>query len=531
MGVSRLVLLSTALALVLGGGASAVPDAAASGSVWRVAKPGLSAPGHPLLIRVQDEDGGDDDDDGGADDGDGGGTDDDGGTGDDGGATDPGGDDGFDDGGGVAGDDDGPAGDDDGPAADDDGPAGDDAPAGPAGTGDDDDGPAAQDDGRDDDGPGVGDDSDPEFAPYDDGLGGGPRPLADDEILDDDGDLARRGQIMVLSPGRRVLRDAARLGLTVVRRERLPGTGGEIVILAVPQQLTVREALRQLRAKHRRTIFDYNHLYGFKPTAVGLGGRKRGLGPPERTPLTLSDTVTVGIIDSGIDLTHETLRGARIEQKAFIETTAAPADHGTAVASLVIGQQGGLAPRARVVAASIFSVGLSGEASGAALQLVQAIDFMVANRVPVINLSLAGPDNAVVAEAVARALKSGHVLVAAVGNEGPGAKPLYPASYDGVIGVTAIDKRDRVYRRAGRGPQVDVSAYGVDIHCAAGKGYGVHSGTSFASPWAAVALAAAHPKPDRRRASRLASEFAATLRDLGAPGRDDIFGHGALLAR
>ncbi len=157
------------------------------------------------------------------------------------------------------------------------------------------------------------------------------------------------------------------------------------------------------------------------------------------------------MIDAPLDLDHPELQDARIETQDFVEAKAARADHGTAVASLVIGRAGGLAPNARLYSASVFAESERGESIGAALQLVKAIDWMVEEKVPVVNLSLAGPDNAILKAAVARAVRRGHILVAAVGNEGPGADPLYPAAYDGVVGVTAIDGQDKVYRRAGRG--------------------------------------------------------------------------------
>ncbi len=94
--------------------------------------------------------------------------------------------------------------------------------------------------------------------------------------------------------------------------------------------------------------------------------------------------------------------------------------------------------------------------------------------------------------------------------------------------MTAIDGQDKVYRRAGRGPHVDLAARGVDVHSAAGEGYGLHSGTSFAAPLAAVILAERHPAPNRRKAATAIEAALAATRDLGAPGRDDVYGHGSI---
>ena len=58
-----------------------------------------------------------------------------------------------------------------------------------------------------------------------------------------------------------------------------------------------------------------------------------------------------------------------------------------------------------------------------------------------INVSLVGPRNALLERVVASLVSRGHLIVAAVGNDGPAAPPLYPAAYDGVVGVTAVDQR------------------------------------------------------------------------------------------
>ncbi len=88
-------------------------------------------------------------------------------------------------------------------------------------------------------------------------------------------------------------------------------------------------------------------------------------------------------------------------------------------------------------------------------------------RVEIINLSLAGPDNPVLARAVADAHAADIPLVAAMGNAGPRAEPAYPAAYEGVVAVTAVDAGHAVYRRAGQGLHVDFAAPGVGIATAA----------------------------------------------------------------
>jgi subtilisin family serine protease len=121
------------------------------------------------------------------------------------------------------------------------------------------------------------------------------------------------------------------------------------------------------------------------------------------------------------------------------------------------------------------------------------------------------------------------VIVAAVGNDGPAAPPLYPASYDGVVGVTGVDGKHRVLIEAGRGAQVDFAALGADVP-AAGRApdqYAPVRGTSFAAPVVA-ALLAEMQTPDAAARDRWLLQLQSQAQDLGKPGRDDVYGSGEL---
>ena len=425
-------------------------------------------------------------------------------------------------------DDDAGGGDDDAGDDDDDGARGaipvrqadddDDGPGG-EGPGDDD---GRGDDGDDDDDDGI-DDDDPEYARY--AGPDGPRALNNDEILDSNGDLARRAEIAALGAPDWALRRARRLGFTVIEAIALDGLGTSVTILAAPRGLTVREALARLRSGDGETIYDYNHFYSYRPTMAGRA--EPAPEAPRRTPLTMRADIAIGLIDAVVDTRHAALDARLIETRSFSpDARAATTDHGTSVAGLLVGRETGFAPHAKLYAAGVFSASAGGEAVSAALELVRALDWMVENDVAVINMSLAGPDNALLRAAVARAVARGHLVVAAVGNDGPNARPLFPAAYDGVVGVTAVDADNRVYRLAARGPQVDLAAPGVDVISAAGTGYARQTGTSFAAPHVAAVLAARVTglSPDAAKAALAA--VIAEADDLGTAGRDDTYGHG-----
>jgi subtilisin family serine protease len=120
---------------------------------------------------------------------------------------------------------------------------------------------------------------------------------------------------------------------------------------------------------------------------------------------------------------------------------------------------------------------------------------------------------------VARTIADVHVVVAAVGKDGPAAPPLYPSAYPGVVGVTGVDSRDRVLVEAGRGAQVDFAAPGVwEIDGRRARG------TSYAAPVVAGVLAARMTAPGG--AARALAALQQDARDLGARGRDDVYGYG-----
>jgi len=150
--------------------------------------------------------------------------------------------------------------------------------------------------------------------------------------------------------------------------------------------------------------------------------------------------------------------------------------------------------------------------------------------VAVINVSLVGPRNKLMERVVKTLVSRGHLIVAAVGNDGPAAPPLYPASYEGVIGVTAVDEKHLVLIEACRGQQVDFAAKGADVQAAAGAPniYVPVRGTSFASPIIARMFAMDLEIPDPAQAKAALAKWKGIANDLGKPGRDDIYGDGEL---
>jgi len=151
--------------------------------------------------------------------------------------------------------------------------------------------------------------------------------------------------------------------------------------------------------------------------------------------------------------------------------------------------------------------------------------------VRVVNVSLAGDDNALMALAVHRASARGTVLIAAAGNAGPHAPPAYPGALPEVIAVTAVDQQGAVLAQANRGSYIALTAPGVRIWVPTPDGQGRYqTGTSFATPFALGAAALEMMQGAPANADVLRHRLAAKARALGSGGRNPTFGYGLVQA-
>jgi len=242
--------------------------------------------------------------------------------------------------------------------------------------------------------------------------------------------------------------------------------------------------------------------------------------------------LSIGMVDTAIDVQHPVFKNKTITRQSFIaENLAAPKAHGTAVSALLVSnssQVPALLPKAKLFAAEVF-YGQNDFSQGANLfNLVSGINWLLSQEVSVINMSLAGPDNPILANVINIALTKNIAIVAAVGNEGPHSPPLYPAAYKNVIGVTAVDDKNRLYRWANRGDYVDFSARGVSVKTARLSGdFGFESGTSMAAPVITAYAACAKYKAEQTSANYLDLLNTQAL-DLGDKGYDTLFGNGRI---
>lgn len=244
--------------------------------------------------------------------------------------------------------------------------------------------------------------------------------------------------------------------------------------------------------------------------------------------------VKIGLIDSGVDLQHESLRGAHIKGIDVVDGGDVNAEtHGTVIASILVGQGPlhGVAPAADLVAVRAFHEvdQKLGAAQSSSFLLSQGIDTALREGVQVINLSLTGPQDKLVGQMVNEALLHKVSVIAAAGNEGPKASPAYPAAQDGVIAVTATDAKDHLYKNANRGDYISVAAPGVDILGAKpGGSYDFFSGTSMATGYVTGVAALMMANDRQLTVTQLRKAVEASAVDLGPPSRDPEFGAGRI---
>jgi subtilisin family serine protease len=162
----------------------------------------------------------------------------------------------------------------------------------------------------------------------------------------------------------------------------------------------------------------------------------------------------------------------------------------------------------------------------------QAIEWAADHGAKVISMSFAIAGSESLAAAVKKAAANDIVLIAVAGNDGDtGSADRYPGAYPEVLAVGALDRTGAVAGFSTQGPQVGITAPGIDIPVANGhysSGYGIVRGTSPATAIVAGSAALVRAKYPRLSARAVVDRLTATAVDKGVPGRDDAYGYGEL---
>lgn len=256
--------------------------------------------------------------------------------------------------------------------------------------------------------------------------------------------------------------------------------------------------------------------------------------------------VKVAVIDTGIDTQHADLKVTAGICTLKIGCTSTPSydddfGHGTHVAGVIAAQKNnfgiiGLAPNVELYAVKA----MNKKGSGNTTDIAAGLEWAIKQKVDIINMSLvvAGDDQALKLF-IDKAYTEGILVVASVGNEGVSIQSdsvQYPAKYQNVIGVTAINQSKQKMLEASTGPAVEIAAPGYniistfpsDLDLVDGNkdGYTSMSGTSMAAPHVTGILALYKERFPSFSNKRLRELITMTAEDLGTLGRDAQFGFG-----
>ncbi|WP_420861221.1 S8 family serine peptidase [Algirhabdus cladophorae] len=336
--------------------------------------------------------------------------------------------------------------------------------------------------------------------------------------------LAETGRVYALTPDadgpENLRRSAQDLGYEPDTAINLPALGLVMVPVDIPQDVTGKQAIDALEDAVPGSTVGVNHAYQLQATAASTD-RRTFANSLINWPTGGCRAVTaIGLIDGGVAQNALSEGDTVLNRRNFVEPSAGGLRHGTETASV-------LADPSRMKNVVLYSANVvtrdkDGFDQAGAASIVEALNWLVASGVRVANVSLAGPPNKLLAQAVDAASARGLVLVAAAGNDRRVAALQYPAALPSVVAVTAVDARQKIHPTAVRGGHIDFAAPGVDIFVGAQDTGRFVSGTSLAAPFVS-ALLATQTETDPK-------VLVDASVDLGRPGKDSIFGHGLIQA-
>lgn len=167
-----------------------------------------------------------------------------------------------------------------------------------------------------------------------------------------------------------------------------------------------------------------------------------------------------------------------------------------------------------------------------ASNLITAIQSCKDAGAKVVNMSLGGgSSNQTENTAMTNFYNGGMLLVAAAGNDG-NTSFSYPASYNAVVSVAAVNSSASLASFSQRNSQVELAGPGVSVNSTWNNGgYNSISGTSMASPHVAGVAALVWSNHPQCTAAQIRSALNATAEDRGTAGRDTSYGWGIVKAK
>jgi subtilisin family serine protease len=327
---------------------------------------------------------------------------------------------------------------------------------------------------------------------------------------------------------------ARRHRLVRLESRNFPLIGATIGLFRITDRRSVDAASRDFAddASVRSVQPDYRYLLQDQQATVTEGDPAQyalaKLRLPQAHMMAHGANVTIAVIDSGIDARHPELANSIGDSYDALGSKEGPHIHGTGVAGAIVAHARlmGSAPAARILAIRAFGTASSG-AESTSFVVLKGLDYAVTHGAQIINMSFAGPKDALIERGIAAVAAKGIVMVAAAGNAGAKSPPLYPAANANVIAVSATDAQDKLFAASNRGSHIAISAPGVDIFLPApDEKYQMTSGTSFSAAYVSGLVALLLERNPALKPEEVRAIVMKTARDLGSPGRDDLFGAG-----
>jgi hypothetical protein len=327
---------------------------------------------------------------------------------------------------------------------------------------------------------------------------------------------------------------ARRHGLARLQLQISPLVGATIGLFRVTDRSSVEVASREFATEAGIRAVQPNFRYVLQDQKVAPSEGDPAqyallkLRLPEAHTLARGANVTVAVIDSGIDVKHPELADAIAGSFDALGSKEGPHVHGTGIAGAIVAHARlmGSAPAAKILAIRAFGAAQNGEESTSFIVL-RGLDYAAAHGAQIVNMSFAGPKDPLIERGIAASAARGIVMVAAAGNAGPRSPPLYPGANASVIAVSATDAQDRLFAASNRGGYIAVAAPGVDIFLPApDEKYQMTSGTSFSAAYVSGLVALMLERNPALKPGEVRAILMKTARDLGPPGRDDLFGAG-----
>ncbi len=254
--------------------------------------------------------------------------------------------------------------------------------------------------------------------------------------------------------------------------------------------------------------------------------------------------VNISVLDTGIDYNNPELQDNYKGGYNFISNNADPWDdnclsvyktcHGTHVSGIIAANADGMgiigvAPKSNIFAVKVLDAGGFGDTG----TVIAGIQWSIDNGANIISMSLGSypdpvfPENDIaLLDAINTSYNQGILIVAGAGNTGTGDNfVLYPAAFDNVIAVGAIDQNGQKASFSPTNPKIELTAPGVNIYSTVQGGYANLSGTSQATPFV-TGVAALIMSSGVRNNTDVRKILDDTATDAGVPGRDDMYGYG-----